>query len=199
MPDKIWIGIDCGKHGAIAVISSAKVLHSEHTCVRVDRKKKRTKKGAKSKYSIKTEYNLDGMLSQLHRMITLAECRDVVVVIEQQRQRPSDSKQTVFQIGYGQGLWEMAIAAVSRELARTNSTVELSVVKVLPSQWKPRYVEPGSDKKASLLACKTLYPKHELPLAKDEARAEATLIADFVMRQQLNKLYLRANTINAKD
>lgn len=97
---------------------------------------------------------------------------DILVTIESQRQRPNDSKQVVFQVGRGLGLWEMAVTAAGYEL-----------VKVLPSQWKPNYTEPGADKKASLAICKKLYPDHDLPLAKDEARAEAILIADYTMRK----------------
>lgn len=170
---KVYLGIDCGKHGGIAAIYEDGAVCSWHTPATTIRTKKRGKsKSGKTRYSSKTEYDLAGMLALLRQF----DGDNVIVAIEQQRQRPADSKQVVFQVGYGMGLWDMACMASKLE----------TVVKVLPSQWKPCYVEVGADKAASLAKCKELYPKHELPLAKDEARAEAILIADYIRRKDLD-------------
>lgn len=179
---KLWLGIDCGKGGAIGAIYSDGRVESCHTPVHVTRAKKRKKsKAGKTRYSSKTDYNLLGMLKVLQTFRKLQESGwDVIVSIEQQRQRRRDSKQVVFQVGYGMGLWEMACTAN-----------KLKFVKVLPSQWKPCYVEMGASKKRSIEECKKLYPNHALPLAKDEARAEAILIADYTMRQILELKYPR--------
>ena len=177
---KLWVGIDCGKTGGFATIDEHGSVNSYHTPSFTTRTKKRGKsKSGKTRYSSKTEYNLQGMLDLF---ATLPDAYEITVAIEQQRQRPGDAKQVVFQVGYGMGLWDMACMA-------SNLT---NVVKVLPSQWKPCYVEVGADKAASLAKCKELYPEHELPLAKDEARAEAILIADYIRRKELGLEYPRA-------
>jgi Holliday junction resolvasome RuvABC endonuclease subunit len=175
-----WIGIDCGKHGAVAAITADGKVYSWHTPAIVHRSKKRKKSAAgKTRYSSKTEYNRQGMLALLQIFREWqASGQELLVTIEQQRQRPADSKQVVFQVGYGQGLWEMACDAN-----------KLEFIKVLPSQWKPCYVPLGADKKESINICRKLYPAHELPLAKDEARAEAILIADYTMRKALSLPY----------
>jgi hypothetical protein len=178
-----WIGIDCGKTGGIAAVYANGGADSWHTPATVTRKKKRGKSASgKTRYSSTTEYDLKGMQDLLDSIVYpyLAMGEDVQIVIEQQRQRPGDSKQVVFQIGYGMGLWDMVCCHLG-----------VKPVKVLPSQWKPRYVEVGATKKESLAICKKLYPNHYLPLAKDEARAEAILIADFVRRQDLGLEYPR--------
>jgi hypothetical protein len=175
---KLWAGVDCGKTGAFATIDEYGNVHSYHTPSITTRKKKRGKsKSGKTRYSSKTEYDLQGMLRIFARLPE--EC-DITIAIEQQRQRQHDSKQVVFQIGYGMGLWDMACAAHG-----------LVAKKVLPSQWKPCYVEVGADKAASVAKCMELYPEHALPLVKDEARAEAILIADYIRRQELGLEYPR--------
>lgn len=176
----VWVGIDCGKHGGLSILKDDGSVESWHTPAEVTRTRKRKKStSGKTRYSVSTEYDYRGMLVLLQKARQLQEAgHNVVVVIEQQRQRPADSKQTVFQIGFGMGLWIMACVANN-----------LQFKTVLPSVWKSRYVPPQSTKKASLDMCKLLYPKHDLPLAKDEARAEATLIADYMRRQDLELDY----------
>lgn len=180
MADKIaYIGIDCGKGGAIACLSPEGRVISEHTPVTTTRKKKRAKsKDGKTRYSTKTEYDKEGMLEVL-RSYT-AKHNFVQVLIEAQRQRPGDSKQVVFQVAYGQALWEMACVALG-----------LPYEFVLPSQWKPCYLPPKAEKKESLELCRKLYPGQSLPLVKDEARAEATLIADYGKRLAEKQPFLR--------
>jgi len=186
----MYVGIDCGKTGGIAALYSDGRVESWHTPATVTRKKKRGKsESGKTRYSSKTEYDLHGMLRLLRELAHKADCEDgsIKVIIEQQRQRPGDSKQVVFQIGYGMGLWDMACQAAG-----------LATIKVLPSQWKPRYVEVGATKKESLAICKKLYMTHHLPLAKDEARAEAILNADYIRRQELGLEYPRTPDVKKR-
>lgn len=175
-----WVGIDCGKTGALSIIDDQGKVLSWHTPAVVTRTKKKTKsKAGKTRYSSKTEYDLKGMLLLLQKARELQDKGiEVVVAIEQQRQRPRDSKQVVYQVGRGQGLWEMACTANN-----------LRYTMVLPATWKSRYVPVGADKQQSVDVCRKLYPKLALPLSKDEARAEATLIADFVRREANGQPY----------
>lgn len=171
MTNMTFIGIDCGKHGGLGVIKADGSVDSWHTPAIVLRTKKRAKaKGGKPRYSIETKYDQRKMFELLRDL--KRNNSKLLVTIEQQRQRPGDSKQSVFQIGFGQGLWEMACTA-------NNITYQT----VQPAQWKPCYVGLGADKNESIKACLALYPAHALPRVKDEARAEALLIADFAKRK----------------
>jgi hypothetical protein len=180
MPTKSYVGIDCGKSGAVALIVDGKVRLMEFTPVVTTRtrKRKRSKSNA-IRYSSSTQYNLKEMLNLLRKCLFEVSLRDLLVTIEQQRQRPHDSKQTVFQVGYGQGLWEMACTAL-----------DLPFTTVEPAVWKPNYVEKGAEKSASVTAASALY-KVNFTHKKDEAKAEAILIADYQRRKQESLGYPR--------
>lgn len=171
-----WIGIDCGKHGAVAVIWPDGCVESWHVPAietRTKRPRKKTPSGRPS-YSTTRNYALNDMASLLSRIAVRAgrdDATEALVAIEQQMWMPNDGKRVVFEVGRGQGLWQMACAVAG---------LEFEMVK--PKDWKPCYLPTGSYKAASLAAAKILYPDHELPLVKDEARAEALLIADYLMR-----------------
>jgi hypothetical protein len=175
MPKQVWVGIDPGKSGAVGAIRCDGAVEAWHTPTNTTRTKSPRAKTASGKPRIKTEtkYDMSAMVELLSKFKKLRDKGyEVVVGIERQQQQPRDSKQVVFQVGRGQGLWEMACAANGLEYAL-----------IMPAVWKPRYVARGANKAASKEACAKLYPKLDMPLVKDEARAEATLIADFVLRR----------------
>jgi len=176
MTGSIWLGIDCGKTGGIGAIYSDGRVEAWHTPSITTRTKSPRAKTKAGKPRVKTEtvYDLMGMLRllQVFRKLHNDGWR-VQVAIERQQQQQRDSKQVVFQVGRGQGLWEMACAAN-----------KLPFDLVMPSVWKPNYVPPGSNKAASREVCQKIYPGLLLPLAKDEAKAEAVLLADFIRRRE---------------
>jgi uncharacterized Rmd1/YagE family protein len=102
---KVWVGIDCGKLGGISFLHEDGKVTSVHTPTIVTRtRKKKLSKTGKARYSTSTEYDCNQMLIVLQRARELQEAgHEVIVCIEQQGQRQHDSKQTVFQIGFGMG------------------------------------------------------------------------------------------------
>jgi len=190
--ETVYVGIDPGKHGAVAVRYPGGVVRSIKTPVIVHvytYPKKKDKKGRPKK---KKTVSFD-----LRRMFSLLSCikrdaytksRSVVIGIELQSARERDSKSNVFKTGLGYGYW-LAILKLLFEPA--------AVREISPTSWKPCYVHvEGSEnmtpeakyaksKKESLAVARKLYPKHKLPLVADEARAEALLMADYMYRKDL--------------
>jgi len=153
----VYLGIDPGKKGALAAIyNEGQTVESWHVPM------------------VSNEYNLRAMLQLLVKFQHLRKDGwRVETGIEEQNPRPTDSKHTAKMVGFSQGLWSMACAANS-----------LPFQVISPRSWKPKYVAKGATKQESILAAITIYPEVELPLKKDEARAEAILIADYLMRME---------------
>ena len=173
---ELWVGIDPGKKGAVAVISSdgtVQAFHVPTVTTRTRRKRKKTPSG-KPSYTSKTEYSLPAMYQLLLELVARPvhnREHSAIVTIERQAPRPNDGKGQVFQTGRGQGLWEMACAGNG-----------LFYKMLQPAEWKTKYLPKGADKVQSILACNNVYPDFPLPKVKDEALAEAILIADYAMR-----------------
>lgn len=143
--------------------------------------KKLTKSG-KPKVSVKTRYCPRLMLlilAQAKKAAKKAGC-EIAVCLERQWARPTDSKHVVEQFAKGYATWTTLI-----------ELLDLPLVEVSPSVWKPRYVFKDAPKDESIKVCRKLYPRLKLPLKKDECIAEATLIADYVRRRDLGMEYPR--------
>lgn len=99
--------------------------------------------------------------------------KKTLVVIEEQHGRHTDSKHTVFEVGRSQAYLEM--------LAIVNKA---PFIILPPTEWKPAYLTPGAEKSESIVEARKLYDV-ELPLAKDESKAEALLMADYVLNTKV--------------
>jgi hypothetical protein len=84
----------------------------------------------------------------------------------------------VFVMGYGIGHWDCCA-----------KLLDLQYEKVWAHAWKPLYLPTGAHKQLSLDLARDMFPGHDLPLKKDEARAEALLIADYVRRKMEGKSF----------
>lgn len=102
--------------------------------------------------------------------------KKTLVVIEEQHGRHTDSKHTVFEVGRSQAYLEM--------LAVVNNA---PFVILPPTEWKPAYLEAKAEKSESVVAAKKLYDV-EFPLVKDEAKAEALLMADYVLKTKVKSV-----------
>lgn len=173
---KLWIGIDCGKGGAIAAISSDGKVYATHTPVSTTRTKRARKKTPSGKCSVSshTDYDIAGMLRCVSNILLQFHGYVPRVAIEQQQPMPRDGKGAVFSTGRGQGIWEAVL--VSRKLSYT---------MIRPAVWKQCYLPRGADKQASIDVCCELFKSVSLPRKKDEALAEAILIADYLRRIEL--------------
>lgn len=187
----LFIGIDPGKQGAFAMIYPTGAVQTWHvpmvtTITKYPRKK--TKSG-KPKVSRTQAYDFRAMHLALYSIRKLAATQGYTPVIGLERQNPrnTDAKNVVFQVGRNQGLWEALLGG-------NNLPFEL----ILPSVWKPRYLATGATKAQSLSLAVKLFPDHDFAarkdgtlLAKEEARAEALLIADYCRRLRLKEKFPR--------
>lgn len=169
----VVVGVDPGFHGGVGLVYcdhgkfGSATFPTPITVVRTKRKFKKTKAG-NPVVDTDVSYNLLDMFDLLVEN-THPFGKQVYVAIEVAHARPLDSKGSVYRTGYGCGLWDMAIRIL--EPARH--------VVLRPDEWRPFMVGTWQDKAHSLAVARQLFPQTPLPLAKDEGRAEALLIAQY--------------------
>lgn len=188
MTGKIYVGVDPGLSGAMAALLPDGSVISWHVPVKTTRKKLPRAKTAAGNAKYETSNRYDFAL--MHRTINelLRYDLELVVGIERQRGRETDKKVTVLAVGRNQGIWEALFGAL-----------EQNYQLVEPSAWKPKYLPPGAPKSESLKLAIKLYPQHDFKInpktgccfIKEEARAEALLIADFCRRHDQNLNFVR--------
>lgn len=160
----IFIGIDPGLSGAIAIISPSGIkLHDTPAVL--------TGKGR--------EYDLDALLSLLQ---SPTEEFMIKAAIENVHAMPKQGVTSMFKMGYGLGLWHAALVAKS-----------IPFLRVEPQRWKKEFGLRGKNKEGSRLRAIELFPevREQLQRKKDDGRAEALLIAEWLRR---SALYGQAST-----
>lgn len=155
----IYIGIDPGLNGALAVI-----LHDNSIVIRDT--PTLTVEGEKSR----RKYNAPGM-AQLLRPFTT---EPGLVVLENVHSMPKQGVASSFNFGEGLGLWKGIIAAYGLPLEMPS-----------PQRWKKEILaDQGKDKDASRFKAIQLFPSvaDQLSRVKDDGRAEALLMAEYGRR-----------------
>jgi len=154
------IGIDPGLSGAIAILRegySAEVYDAPTMWVPKGKGRRR-------------EYILGDVL------VLLRHAGHAVAAIEAVSTRPGQSAQSSLSIGYGKGIYLMALTALA-----------IPFEVVTPQRWKGVMLDgvgkDGKDKNASYLQAQRLFPGVDLGRRSDQGRAEALLIAEFRRRQ----------------
>jgi crossover junction endodeoxyribonuclease RuvC len=98
-----------------------------------------------------------------------------VVGLEEVHAMPGQGVTSMFSMGKGSGLWEGIITALGMPL-----------VRIPPQRWKKEMLADGrgKDKQASIVRALELFPEAASHMArkKDEGRAEAILIAEYLRR-----------------
>jgi crossover junction endodeoxyribonuclease RuvC len=168
----IYIGIDPGKDGALAVLSPflsdparQLVLHDIPTL----------------RASKKREYDDAGMATLLSRV---CDGETVVhVALEKQSARPGQGVVSMFSTGEGYGLWRGLLAAL-----------RLPYEVVLPQRWRkallsgyPKAETPEQRKALSVLHAQRTFPMHAAQFKGPrgglrDGRADAALIAEYLCR-----------------
>lgn len=176
MNDIVFIGIDPGLHGAVAFLHSDGSVSAQHVPLlkppKAEKRKTKTGKSLKPKKKGKAQYDEAAMA----RLLFPFRGTTAVVAIEAVSAGPQDGRVSAFRFGTGYGLWLGMIAAYG-----------LQCVRVRPAEWRPIMVGVGTDKAQSKVVSLKLYPKFPLPLVKDEALAEAILIARYVKDHRYGK------------
>lgn len=153
----IYLGIDPGKSGALAILSSTGEAQVFDTPVISDGSRR--------------QYDLDA----LSRLLT-SPTPDLPIkaAIEEIGPIPKQGVVASFYMGYGLGLWHVALSMSS-----------IPFIRVRPQVWKKEFGLIGKNKDASRLRAIELFPqlKDQLKRKKDDGRAEALLIAEWMRRQ----------------
>lgn len=160
--EEAWVGVDPGKSGALAVISkSEEVLIFETPVVSVGKKKDYDLDEIKNIIrSVKRKYRLKTAVELVHAM-------------------PGQGVTSMFSMGYGLGIWRMALVAL-----------DVPHEMVTPQAWKKLLMAgQPKDKQASVLVASQIYP-HASPLlygkkgGKKDGNADALLIAEWLKRMR---------------
>lgn len=159
----IYIGIDPGLDGALAVIDTDRDAVEIFDTPTVTVK---TTKGTKR------EYDLSTMATRL-RTVRL-NLQSSIAVIEKVHSMPGQGVRSMFSMGYGVGAWEGLLAGIGIPYRR-----------VAPQTWqKLMLADEGRGKDAARLQAQRLFPATAAMFArkKDDGRADAVLIAEYGRR-----------------
>lgn len=167
---KFYIGIDPGLSGVVAILvekPNARLEINTHRTPTMHVSKK-SGKGKVHRYN----------LPQMFKLLDMFRGLRVIAGLEELSGRPGQSSQSVFGMGRGFGVWEMALSAA-----------QIPMVPIPPQTWKKALGvmgKPGQDDKSrkaeSVLKAQQLFPWVEFPLVTDHNKADAVLIAEYVRR-----------------
>ena len=155
--DKIWMGIDPGLGGGVGFINNGKT-NSFHTP---------TLKNSKGK----NQFNTPAMVDIITGSGTY-NLENIFCIIEAVHSMPGQGCVSVFSFGYGYGLWVGIVAALG-----------IPYQLVAPQTWKKSLLQDTlKDKTASIVLAQQLFPDFHAKFKKDEALAEALLLAEYGRR-----------------
>lgn len=170
----IFVGIDTGLDGAVAVISERmEILSMFDTPTLTVEGKTKTVTGNTKK---RREYHLAAMKNYL---VAVKDNGTVMVALEKSQAMPSKlqgrTQGTVssFSTGRGYGLWEGLLCGLG-----------IPYTLVHPLTWKAAMMrDMGKQKGASIIRANQLFSNASLTRKKDHGRADALLVAEFLRRQ----------------
>lgn len=148
-----FIGIDPGLSGAITIMKGNLIIISDVPVL---------SDGTKRRYDIRAMLNLLAKVGE-----------DCKAVIEDVHAMPGQGVTSMFSMGYGLGLWHMALTASGIPFER-----------IRPAKWKSTFDLIKKEKDASRLKAREMFPAlcDELARKKDDGRAESLLMAEYARR-----------------
>ena len=170
----IFIGIDPGKKGAIAIIkvennSIFNIVIYSCPVINVGKGKK-----------VKMEYLVSDMVEIINYAgLYIVDTKDIFCIIEKVHAMPKQGVSSMFSMGIGFGLWQGILTALS-----------IPYELVTSQRWKKEMLKdmPGDNQKAkSIIAAKRLFPNVSLKRTDrsrkdDDGLAEALLLAEYARR-----------------
>jgi crossover junction endodeoxyribonuclease RuvC len=187
----IYVGIDPGLTGAIAIIKEREKEEAMSEAIPVIREatgRKTKKKLVKGKVrggnpQFKIRLDLANLLAAFKSLAdTSANGETVVVALENVHPMPTDGVRQIGSLMHTRGVLEALLFATG-----------FTPVLVSPSSWRPKIVGKGTNKEAALILARQLFPSVDLKLKKDEGRAEALLIAEYLRRKEKGTLNVGKN------
>ena len=156
----IYIGIDPGLSGAVAVLLPYEQHVFDTPTADVDGKRK---------------YLVSAMVKLL-RPYAEHVGHDKLAVLENVHSMPKQGVASSFCFGEGKGMWEGILAAL-----------EIPMELVSPQRWKKEIMaDQGKEKSAARFKAMALFPSlaDQLKLVKHDGRAEALLMAEYARRMR---------------
>lgn len=166
-PSSVWVGIDPGMAGAIALLADGRPWVADLPVVRP-----RTTSG-----SVRSDFDYPAIVSVFRTLLAVVPAAAVTVCLEEAQNLPTDTPKTARQVGWSCGMWPLFCAQL-----------QLPLVRVSPVTWKRFFRLLGADKTAVLHAARQRWPTAELSLLKDHHRAEALFLAEYVRIQRGGRL-----------
>lgn len=165
----LYIGIDIGLSGAIAILEDRK----PYSIIDIPILEVQTKarKGSKAKTRIKRNYNARGIYDLLNPLFFEG---GAIAIFENATPMPQNGTSSAFSMGIGSGIFEGVLACLM-----------IPFEKVRPVAWKKVMMAGiGKEKDAARLRAIQLFPSEAKQLArkKDHNRAEALLLAEYLRR-----------------
>lgn len=177
LPDTIYLGIDPGLRGALALLQKRRTLAFDMPVIHAVKSKSRKIKnpqpgGPKTQtYKGSDDWFDDAAILRLFRL--LRPFKDQVVVgLEKAQVMVRGKGETplgAWRTGAGWGMWPLFLKSKG-----------FQVHSIVPNQWKKKAGLIGKDKEASRALALSLYPKAALARKRDSDRAEALLMAHFL-------------------
>lgn len=161
MTRRLTIGIDPGLTGAIAVLADGR-LCDVWDMPTVGRGK-----------AARQTVNAAALAASLRDHLSAHPGADVQAVVEDVAARPGQGVTSMFRFGYACGVVSGVLGALS-----------IPVVPVSPRRWKRAYGLLGAHKDASRGRAVDLYPQAPLARKRDHGRAEAILLARWLVEEQ---------------
>jgi len=154
----IYLGIDPGVSGALAVIDGTDVrLFDVPT----------------RKAKVGSVYLAGAMADLVRQQIDCGEPRGCFAMLEEVSIRPGESGRSALKIGKGSGIWEGVLAGAS-----------VPYEMPLPAVWKREFRLIGLDKVASRARACELFPEYRAELLKRRPDySEALLLAEYARRR----------------
>jgi len=159
----IYIGIDPGLAGAVAMIDDA-------NCVQLFDSPAWT---VQVKKDIRHDYNVNGMAEIITSAILRVENRKQIIAgVESVHSFPDQGVASSFKFGVGLGIWQGILAALG-----------ITYQMIPPQRWKKSLMDGyGKEKDASMIVAQRLFPTADITLRKHHGRADALLIAEYMKR-----------------
>lgn len=180
LPDTIYLGIDPGLRGALALLQKRRTLVFDMPVIRAVKSKTRKLKnpqpgGPKTqRYKGSDDSFDDAAILRIFRLLRPFK-EQIVVALEKALvqgrggARESNTPLTAWRTGAGWGMWPLFLKSKG-----------FQVHSLVPVAWKKKAGLTGKDKEASRALALSLYPKADVTRKKDHDRAEALLMAHFL-------------------
>lgn len=168
----IYIGIDPGLSGALAMINEGAGCRNEETGLWQPSTQAMDTPTAETGKGTKREYLISAMADMLERSCGTHTMRGkVFAIIEAVHSMPKQGVASSFSFGRGLGIWEGILSAY-----------RIPYIKVAPQTWKKAMMGdmPRDNKDSSRIVASRLFPwvADLFKRKKDDGRAEALLMAE---------------------